>query len=297
MRSSVRIGSAAALICVALILIYSSGHGDHARSLLRIEKPSSHRKWNIGTNTKAQLTYQTRPIDVPNIGSIIMGKLKSEDTAWVSAELAEWRNIIYTVDDPFAPLHTPKNKGRESLPYLQYIVDHYEDLPETMVFLHPHRDGWPAAWHTDTMDYNNVDSVRALQTSFIQENGFANLRCQQTPGCPVELQPFRKQARSGNEAEKYYAQAWEELFNNTDVPEKIGAACCSQFAVSRDQVLKRSLSEYQRMYDWVLNTELPDQTVATIMEYSWHIIFGQEPVYCPNVFQCYADVYGEELIF
>lgn len=94
MRSSIRIGSAAALIIVALILIYHNRHGDHALSLLKtdsaLQQSSSHRKWNMGTNTKAQLTYQTRPIDVPNIGSIIMGKLRSEDTTWVSAELAEY---------------------------------------------------------------------------------------------------------------------------------------------------------------------------------------------------------------
>lgn len=94
MRSSIRIGSAAALIIVALILIYHSRHGDNAWSSSKSDSAAhKHRKWNIGTNTKAQLTYQTQLIDVPNIGSIIMGKLRTDDTTWVSAELAEYVSL------------------------------------------------------------------------------------------------------------------------------------------------------------------------------------------------------------
>ena len=191
---------------------------------------------------------------------------------------SRWRNFIYTVDDVNAPNHTPVNKGREALPYLQYIVDHYHDLPAVMLFLHSHRDGWPAAWHTDTMDYNNVDSVRALQRQWVLDQGFVNLRCQTSPGCPAEMQPFRNPPKPGNTGEKHYADAWEQLFGNTDVPEIIGAPCCSQFAVSREAVLKRPLTDYQRMYNWVLNNDLPDEVTSNIMEYSWHIIFGKEPV-------------------
>ncbi|KAJ5691852.1 hypothetical protein N7462_001275 [Penicillium macrosclerotiorum] len=288
MRLSLRVGSATALILFTFFLLNrrlspvgqqpnSFWHFDTTsfRASLRPPPPPDHgrRKWGIGTGSKAILNYQTTPIEVPNEGIIVMGRVRDEDTAWVSAELAEWRNFIYTVDDTSAPVHTPKNKGREALPYLQFIVDHYNDLPPIIVFLHSHRDGWPAAWHTDTMDYSNVDSVRALQRDFVQAEGFP-----------------------GNTGEKHYADAWKELFGNTDVPQSIGAPCCSQFAVSRDQVLQRPLSDYQRMYNWVLTNDLPDEVTSSIMEYSWHIIFGKDPIFCPDTFQCYADVYGEEVI-
>ena len=42
------------------------------------------------------------------------------------------------------------------------------------------------------MDYSNVESVRALQRDFVLQEGFVNLRCQLSPGCPAEIQPFRK---------------------------------------------------------------------------------------------------------
>lgn len=185
-----------------------------------------------------------------------------------------WRNFIYTVDDPTAPAHTPKNKGREALPYLQFIIDHYHDLPTPIVFMHAHHD----SWHVDTTDNVNFNSVRSLQRPFVEKQGFVNLRCQPSPGCPAEMQPFRNPPKPGNPGEAYYAAAWKELFGNTKVPQTIAAPCCSQFAVSRTQVLQRPLSDYQRMYNWVLNNDLPDEATANIMEYSWHIIFGQDPV-------------------
>ncbi|KAL4773152.1 hypothetical protein BDW60DRAFT_28498 [Aspergillus nidulans var. acristatus] len=249
-------------------------------------------RWSTAESGVNPQNYDSTPIIVPNDRIIVMAKLAAEDTNWVSADLTDWRNYIYVVDDPNAPRHTPMNKGREALAYLQYIVEHYDDLPSTMVFIHSHRDGWPGAWHTDTMDYSNVESVRSLQIDFVQRNGYANLRCQETPGCPDEIRPFRDPPRPGKTAEKYYADAWKALFGNTKVPEIVAAPCCSQFAVSRDQVLKRPLSDYQRYYDWVLTNDLPDDITSRIMEYTWHIIFGQEAVYCPDVFQCYQDVYG-----
>ncbi|PWY93908.1 hypothetical protein BO94DRAFT_509862 [Aspergillus sclerotioniger CBS 115572] len=266
----------------------------------RVSTPKSSKPKLTGsdmTNSKdsdsvSRPVYETTPIIVPNDRVIVMARLSTEDTSWVSTDLNEWRNVIYTVDDINASRHTPKNKGREALAYLQYIVDHYHDLPSTIIFIHSHKDGWPGAWHTDTMAYSNVDSIRALQTDFVQRNGYVNLRCQQSPGCPDEIRPFRDPPQFGRTTERVYAQSWIELFNNTDVPEVVGVACCSQFAVSKEQVLKRPLDHYQWFYDWVLNTGLSDDLAAHVMEYSWHIIFGQEAVYCPDAYQCYQDVYG-----
>ncbi|EAW13505.1 DUF3431 domain-containing protein [Aspergillus clavatus NRRL 1] len=311
MRLSYRVGSAALLILTFFLIkrhLNTIQDDSLVQSLWQftnvpeeslpepVVTPASHQEMIYATPTAGKEpstpTFETTPIIVPNDRVIVIAKLSREDTAWVGIDLGEWRNFIYTVDDPNAPRRTPKNKGRESLAYLQYIVDHYNDLPSMIVFLHSHKAGWPAAWHTDTMDYSNVDSIRALQADFVQKSGYVNLRCQETPGCPDEIRPLDDPPRPGKPNERAYAQAWVDLFNNTDIPEVIGAPCCSQFAVSRDQVLKRPLSDYQRYYDWVLNNKLPDTVTAWIMEFSWHIIFGKDPVFCPEAFQCYQDVYG-----
>lgn len=203
--------------------------------------------------------------------------------------------MIYTVDDQSAPHHTPINKGRESLAYLQYIIDHYYDLPSTIVFLHSHKDG-PLAWHNDNEAFSNVDSVRALNMEHVYRNGYANLRCQHSPGCPVSLRPNSPSSSRGNRqrnaVERAYSSAWKGLFNDTNVPDAVAVPCCSQFAVSRDQVMKRSFTDYHSYYRWVLDNDLPDNVTSGVMENTWHIIFGQDPVYCPDEAQCYEDVYN-----
>lgn len=162
--------------------------------------------------------------------------------------------------------------------YLTYIIDHYSDLPETIVFLHSHKDGYPKAWHTDAEAYDNVASLRALNIGFVQRNGYANLRCIFIPGCPDEIQPFREPWEGHRRAEHLMPDVWRYMFQNDHVPKAIGAACCSQFAVSRRQVHSRPLSDYERFRQWLFDTNEDDDSSGRVMEYLWHIFFGQDPV-------------------
>lgn len=147
-----------------------------------------------------------------------------------------------------------------------------------MVFLHSHRDGYPVAWHTELETHSNVDTVQLLKTDFVQKTGYTNMRCNPIPGCPDEIQPFRSPRDEARTSEIVFPEAWHAFFNNTNIPEVIAAPCCSQFAVSRDQVWKRPLEDYQRYQQWLMETELPDDVSGRIMEYMWHIIFGKDPI-------------------
>ncbi|KAI9370507.1 hypothetical protein BJX61DRAFT_535566 [Aspergillus egyptiacus] len=232
------------------------------------------------------------PTALKNDGVIVVGKLESEDTNWVIDELPDWDHAIYTVDNPTTLFSLSQNKGRESNVYLHYIINHYYTLPSTIVFLHSHRDGYPRAWRTEFDDHSNVRSIRNLQTDFVQRNGYANLRCNPIPGCPDEIRPLREPKDAFRPAEVAFAETWRLFFNDTNVPEVIGVPCCSQFAVSREQVHQRPLSSYVRYHQWLMETDLPDDVSGRVMEYMWHIIFGQSPVYCPEMEECFSDVYG-----
>ncbi|KAE8354573.1 hypothetical protein BDV28DRAFT_164050 [Aspergillus coremiiformis] len=234
--------------------------------------PSRHRGPGLSTGNYPS-TIKITSID----RIIVVGKTKEDDTDWVTKELTNWMHAIYAVDDPEAPLHVTKNKGKEANVYLQYIIDNYYDLPSTIVFLHSHRDGYPRAWHTEFPDHSNVRSVQRLQTDFVQRNGYANLRCNHNPGCPDEIRPFRERDEE-HIPEQVFPEVWKIFFNNTNVPEVVATPCCAQFAVSRAQVLKRPLSSYIQYHQWLMETELPDEISGRVMEYMWHIIFGQDPV-------------------
>lgn len=141
-----------------------------------------------------------------------------------------------------------------------------------MVFLHAHR----SSYHVEFAEQDNVLTVQRLQLDYVRQAGYTNLRCDWSPGCPDEVQPFRQLA--GRTTEIAFAGAWIRIFNNTNVPEIVGAPCCAQFAVSKKQVLARPLSDYQHYHNWLMETELDDETSGRVFEYLWHIIFGQDPV-------------------
>ena len=234
---------------------------------------------------------------------VIMAKTEKENTDWVVEHLPEyalvqfhhqlcaadnkysWQAAIYTVNPSRnttdTTLTTPMNKGRESMAYLSYVIDNYASLPSTLVFLHSHRSGFLSAWHTDTPLHDNVDALRSLQIPFVQQNGYVNLRCNWNPGC---LEAHRHNAHVTPEV-------WKDIFSETSTERKsqdqtetelaptlVGAACCAQFAVSKDQVLARPLADYERFREWIVDTEKSDAKSGRVLEFLWHVIFGKDAV-------------------
>ena len=82
---------------------------------------------------------------------------------------------------------------------------------------------------------------------------------------------------------------WRDVFAGTskgpegtdgdgEAPALVGAACCAQFAVSRDQVLARPLGDYERFREWIVETEKSDAKSGRVLEFLWHVIFGKDAV-------------------
>lgn len=242
------------------------------------------------TSTLAQATAVATPTPSLPDRVVVMAKLPTDDTSWVHIDLPDWQAAIYDIDtealhstsalDPLtnSTLRTLQNKGMEANAYLAYIVQNYNNLPSTIAFIHPHKDGYPIAWHTDNQQHSNVVSLQSLNINFIQSNGYANLRCVNAPGCPHEVMPFRDPPEEHRTIEAAMPDAWRGLFNNTNVPHVLATPCCAQFAVSSEQVRKRSLDEYKTYYTWLMETPLKDETSGRVFEYLWHILFEQEPV-------------------
>ena len=66
---------------------------------------------------------------------IVLARTK-EDTSWLDIYLGRIPHIVYQVTDANAEHTTQLNKGKEAMPYLQYIIDQYEQLPDVSVFTH-----------------------------------------------------------------------------------------------------------------------------------------------------------------
>ncbi|KAL9116138.1 MAG: hypothetical protein Q9227_000507 [Pyrenula ochraceoflavens] len=223
--------------------------------------------------------------------TVVMAVLESENATWAERQLPDWQNAIYHVEDPHAYYHVPMNKGKEAMAYLTFIIDFYEKLPSIIAFVHSHLDGFPAAWHTDRTGYSNVKSLNELHLDYVRKEGYANLRCNWAPGCPDEVQPFREPSQT--ELEARMREVWRTFFGNEiEIPKIIAAACCSQFAVSREQIRQRRKEDYERYRQWLVDTDLDNDTSGRIFEFLWHVIMGREPVHCPELFPCYMNTYG-----
>ncbi|PGH16843.1 hypothetical protein AJ79_01487 [Helicocarpus griseus UAMH5409] len=252
----------------------------------------AHAKQEAASNDRHQspsdkLRAPIRP-SVPN-RVIVVAKQSDDDTDWLMDELPDWQHAVYTLDDPTTPgfLHLPKSaRPLKATAYLTYIIDNYFSLPSTLVFVHPHRSGFPRALHNEFPDHDPphdiVYALKRLRIDFVQENGYANLRCTHEPGCLDEIRPFREPRdawRSG--AESVYAEAWKTVFNSSkddEVPWVVGTPCCGQFAVSRRQVWKRGIGEYMWFRKWVMENGLEDEICERVVEYLWHVIFGRRSV-------------------
>ncbi|KAJ4334635.1 hypothetical protein N0V87_006671 [Didymella glomerata] len=222
--------------------------------------------------------------------AVVVASQASENATWIAEAFPEWEQHVYHVDDPKAKLTVPKNKGRESMVYLTYIIDNYDSLPDNILFIHPNR----YQWHNDDPDYDGLPMLRRLQLPFLEEQGYVNIRCAWSLGCPAEIKPLAEEGehREAVHAGGDYKKAFQTLFPDKAVPKEVGVSCCAQFAATREKIWEKKKSEYQRYRQWLLDTELGDSISGRVLEYSWHMVFGKEPVHCPSAQECYCKVFG-----
>lgn len=204
----------------------------------------------------------------PSIATVVASQSR-DNTTWLPTLFPAWNHNIFVADQPTAALSVPRNKGRESMTYLTFIINNYSSLPDIVIFLHAER----YQWHNDDPLYDGARTLSRLQLPYIFEQGYVNLRCVWTLGCPKEIRPLEHpvdEITSETSADQVYAAAFRELFPDILVPETVGASCCAQFAVTRETILKRPREDYEKYQRWLLETALEDGLSGRIMEYSWH---------------------------
>ena len=145
-------------------------------------------------------------------------------------------------------------------------------------------------WHNDDPNYDTATVVSRVQIPYVLASGYANLRCVWELGCPNEIRVHTPMLE--NPSERHYREGFQQLFPGRELPELVGASCCAQFALSREQARKVPLGDYVRIRKWLIDTRFEDEVSGRIMEYSWHMLFGRDAVHCPDARSCYCNVFG-----
>ncbi|KAJ5368550.1 uncharacterized protein N7496_008310 [Penicillium cataractarum] len=212
--------------------------------------------------------------------------------------------IVYVADDQNATHPVPMNKGNEAMVYLTYLIDHYNFLPDLMVFMHAGR----TSWHNNILLHLKSSSlIQRLRRQYARDRGFANLRCDASDPCtklwyavngryPASVFT-RKRIDHTHQLEVEYAefdQLWEAIFPGQQVPSAIGTHPGAQFALTRDTARRVSLAELKRLRQWIVDADLTSKSAGAVFELFWHMIFlgTQASVACPAPVECYCALYG-----
>lgn len=221
--------------------------------------------------------------------TLVIPRMKDDDISWIAEELPDLNTSVYVANDPLSPLHSPKNKGHEVMVYLTYIIDHYGELPDVVMFMHAHR--W-THHNNDLLGSDAVQMIRRLSNVHVSLQGYVNMRCRWAPGCPVWLHPDSAGENLAKQEEAVLSEAWNELFPQHPLPTTLSQPCCAQFALSQQRILSIPLSQFTFFRDWISRTPLSDYISGRIWEYSWQYIFTNQSVSCPAEHLCYCGAFG-----
>ena len=272
-------------------------------------------------------TYQTSslsssPPPTRHSRTLVVARTREENADWLEQQFRNESQLtmaLYTVDDnsTTASYQVPANKGHEAMPYLTYIIDHYDELDDVTIFMHSHRFTWH---NNDLLDSDAVELVKRLRTQKVVRDGYMvcktlfqprcqsrsannlltqNLRCHHEPGCPAHIQPTLHPTTSLSAADvlntpeaEIMGQAWMSLFPSSPLPATLSQPCCAQFAASRSAIRNHPFSDYVAFRNWLLNTDLDDKLSGRVFEYLYQYILGDKNEYCPEESVCYCEGYG-----
>jgi hypothetical protein len=159
---------------------------------------------------------------------------------------------------PHYAVPAENNLGNEASSYSKWIIDNYDKLPPSMIFVHGHR----TSWHTTP----GSDIVPLIQS----------VRIGVRPYVSFATEKFVTIPRFDKPDTKYIAEGWREIFHNVSVPSNLSHWCCAQFAVTAAAVRRHPRALYEHIFHWLQTTAMPVFYSSRVLEHTWHVIFGLE---------------------
>ncbi|KAL1495178.1 hypothetical protein AB1Y20_017043 [Prymnesium parvum] len=209
-----------------------------------------------------------------------------EDLGWLhSPPFDAFPRVVYQRHHADRPFYSP-NFGFEAGVYLQFIVEHYDALPEQVVFL----QGDPAS-HVDMRFL--AETIRCLRAGRVRYFSFSKMPflidrdLQRYTGVhsPASVAPFihRMPACARRLLDYFGVEPPAEGALN------VSTYCCATFTASRDAIRRHPWSVWRHVYEVVASGAAPciwadgggdapglhDLNEGFVMEHLWHAIFGE----------------------
>lgn len=272
--------------------------------------------FDVLTSSSAKFNPEPRTIPVTAIIASVASDAPIKSQRGSGLRKGDSR-IIYVADQPSSQNGLPQNKGNEAMVYLTYLIDHYENLPEVMMFMHSHRK----SWHNNALlRRSSALTMNKLRPQAVLERGFVNLACDKVlrraikplPGAPgpsildlsredweAEDGGSRLRSQSPREQHRQYADLWHQLFPSPvhdEPPSSWEYFTGGQFTLSRELVHSLPLDRLHFLRDWILQTHLSSRSAGAVFETLWEAVFrngqfGNTTSFSTSV-ECYCELYG-----
>jgi UDP-galactopyranose mutase len=193
------------------------------------------------------------------------------------------------------------NRGNEAAVYLAYIVEHYHDLPEIVVFLHDHG---PRSWHSESDIF--FKRLRAFYGGVRYEkyNKMAEV------GVENKAQLFRRFSSKVRSLSSCYHEGpdtrsplciqhlpkrhllddpllWRKTYDTFEgILKEYGASraedagrfwsCCATFMARRRHVLQQPREFYLKSLEAILHLDVPSSISGRWWEYNWYRVLGMQ---------------------
>jgi hypothetical protein len=194
--------------------------------------------------------------------------------------------IIYDKENPKNPHNVPFNKGNEASSYLKYIIDYYDQLPEYTFFIQDEEFAWHHSGSIVDKFREAIDSIGFTDFVSVQEgskseiSGASNENNQKYYNIN-DLAHWNKPNLIPPHLYKillqWYSDFVEEYIPLSKVPnnkdliyDHRGAA---QFLVHRDLIRGLPKVFYERLYNWIITTDLENYVSGRLLEWTWHVFW------------------------
>jgi len=171
--------------------------------------------------------------------------------------------FVYDKENPNNPYNVPLNKGNEASVYLKHIIDYYDDLAEYTYFIHDEEYSWHH--HGSVIDlFQDAYAILSESTDI----GFYNVNHFIMGTIYTNIYIL--------EILQWYQEFIEEYipFDNLKSEDfTIGHKGAAQFLIKRETINKLPKLFYERLYNWLITTDIPSEITGRFLEWTWHIFF------------------------
>jgi prolyl 4-hydroxylase len=190
----------------------------------------------------------------------------AENVAWVKQLVAGGNGYGLFLSSNKAENGDLRFEGSVAAIYVNWILDHYDTLPERTAFMHTYGGAYPG------IDEDYIGQKRNFGPDIL---GFLDVNAYSYSGLTDTWTVYTSTEGHVTGSHDFFETVVQDTTLLADYPRDPWGfyyPCCSSFLVSKERIMRYDKPTWQRILDWIFLNPYQD-----VLERSWHILFGEHP--------------------